>query len=412
MDVVPVALVVLAPGVELAHQAVGHLAGDVGGHLLHVAVVLQEGARHVQRQVGAVDAALQQHQKLRNDLLDVVGHEHLVVVELDHALAGGELVLELGEVEDALQVKGILGVQVNPEQRIVHVVEHAVVEFLILLVGALVGALHPQRVRLVDLLRIALLLHLGDFLGRGLGDFSGLGGFGFLAVLLFCFGLLVLDLGQEHRNRHERAVLLQRGAQRPQVQEVLVLLGDVQRDAGAALGAVAFLQIVLHAVLAGPAHGGFALDVALGFDLHLVGDHEAAVEAQAEVADDAAALAVLLIARVLLHKVRRTGEGHLGDVLHDLVAGHAKAVVDELDRSGLRVGDHVHAVFGVLLDLRFATVHKPLQLADRVTAVGHQFADKDVFIGIQPLLDDGHDVFCIDGYGSLSKHVGFTSRFL
>ena len=129
-------------------------------------------------------------------------------------------------------------------------------------------------------------------------------------------------------------------------------------------------------------------------------------------ADDAAALAVLLTVCVLLHEVRRAGEGHLGDVLYDLVAGHAQAVVDELDRSSLRVGDHVHAVFGVLLDLRLAAVRQPLQLADRVAAVGHQFADKDVFIGIQPLLDDGHDVLCIDGYGSLSKHVGFTSKFL
>ena len=186
----------------------------------------------------------------------------------------------------------------------------------------------------------------------------------------------------------------------------------MQGDAGAALGAVAFLQIVLHAVLAGPAHGRLALDVALRLDLHLVGDHEAAVEAQAEVADDAAALAVLVVGGVLLYEVRRAGEGHLRDVLHHLVSGHAQAVVDELDRAGLRVGDHVHAVFGVLADLRLAAVHQALQLADRVAAVGHQFADKDVFIGIQPLLDDGHDVLCIDGYGSLSKHVGFTSKFL
>ena len=110
MDVVPVLLIVLAAVVELGEQAVGHLAGDVGRHLLHIPVVLQERAGDVERQVGAVDDALEQHEELGDDFLDVVRHEHLIVVQLDDALVGRELIFELGEVEDALEVEGILGV--------------------------------------------------------------------------------------------------------------------------------------------------------------------------------------------------------------------------------------------------------------------------------------------------------------
>ena len=256
MNVVPVALIILPLGVELADQAVGHLAGDVGGHLLHVAVVLQERPGHVQRQVGAIDTALQQQQELGNDLLDVVSHEYLVVVQLDDALAGGELVLDAGEVEYALKVERIFRVQVDPEQRLLEVIEHLAVEFLVLLVGALVGPLHPQWMGVVDLLGLGRLLRLFALLGRfGLDDFADEDGHG-----------------------HKGAVLLQGAAQCPKVQEVLVLVVDVQRDGRAPLGAVRGLDLVFHAVLARPAHGR-SVGIALGVDDHLVRYHEGTVKA-------------------------------------------------------------------------------------------------------------------------------------
>ena len=199
-------------------------------------------------------------------------------------------------------------------------------------------------------------------------------------------------------------MLLQGAAQRPQVQEVLVLLVDVQRDGRAALGAVGGLDLVFHAVLARPAHGG-GVGVALGIDDHLVGHHKGAVEAQAEVADDAGALALAVLG-VLGDEVGRAGEGHLGDVLDDLLLGHADAVVDEGERALLRIGDHVDAVGRIVLRLGLAVVYQPAILADGVAAVGDELAHEDVFIGIQPLLDDGHDILGVDGYGSLG-HMFF-----
>jgi hypothetical protein len=100
MDIVPVALIVVTLVVEFAGKAVGDLAGNVCGHLLDIAVVLKEGTGDVQRQVGAVDHALEQQQEFGNDFLDIVGYEHLIVVQLDYAFAGSEFVLDLGEVKN------------------------------------------------------------------------------------------------------------------------------------------------------------------------------------------------------------------------------------------------------------------------------------------------------------------------
>ena len=105
-DIVPVAFVGFPLRVHQAVQLIGNLLGDMRADLLHVAVILQEGTADVQRQVRAVDHALEQHQELRDDLLDVVRHEDLVVEQLDHALVGAELVFEPGEIQDALEVEG------------------------------------------------------------------------------------------------------------------------------------------------------------------------------------------------------------------------------------------------------------------------------------------------------------------
>ena len=383
MNVLPVFLVILALRVELAHQAIRHLAGDVIAHLAHVAIVLQERTGHVQRQVRAVDHALEQHQELRNDLLDVVRHEHLVVIQLDHALAGRELVLQLREVQNALQVERELRVQVNPEQRVVVVVEYVVVELPVFLVGALVGLLHPQRMHVVHQNR-------RDVLGLLLF-------FAFFALL----GLLGLhDLAHIDFNRHERAILLQHRAHRPHVREFLVLVVQIQDDARAFLGSVAVLDLVGHAVLARPAHGLRAFLAALRVDDNLLGHHERAVEAQTEVTDDAALVALLRL--ILLQKFLRAGKRDLTDVFLDFVRGHADAVVRHGQRARILVAYHVHAVR--LARRLFAARDQHLVFRNGVAAVGNDLSQKNIFIGIQPLFNHGHDILCMNGNAAFFSH--------
>ena len=82
-DVLPVFLVIGPLVLEQLGQLVGDLADDVAGQLADIGVVLQEAAGDVERQVGAVDAAFEQEQEFRDDFLDVVGDENLVVIDLD-----------------------------------------------------------------------------------------------------------------------------------------------------------------------------------------------------------------------------------------------------------------------------------------------------------------------------------------
>ena len=154
MNVLPVGLVLLALVLEHAGQAIGDLAGDVVGKLANVAVVLQERTGDVQRQVGAIDDALEQQQKLRDDLLDVIGNEHLIGVELDLALIRN-LVLQAREVQNAVQVERIIRVEVNPEQRLAPLMEGVAVELLIVLVRAVLRRAHIERIGRIE--------HFGNF---------------------------------------------------------------------------------------------------------------------------------------------------------------------------------------------------------------------------------------------------------
>ena len=52
--------------------------------------------------------------------------------------------------------------------------------------------------------------------------------------------------------------------------------------------------------------------------------------------------------------------------------------------------------------LRGSAVHHA-ELGDGVAAVGNDLADEDVFIGIQPFLDDRHDILSVDGYVALNR---------
>ena len=146
----------------------------------------------------------------------------------------------------------------------------------------------------------------------------------------------------------------------------------------------------IHAVLALPVHRSSALAEGEGLDLDLVGDHEYGIKAEAEVADNAGILLVFVLG-IFLEEALRAGEGDLIDICLDLVLGHAHAVVDEAQ------------LLRRLIDLyanraaRCAGIIHHAQLGDRIAAVGNDFADEDVLVGIEPLFDDGHDILCIDG---------------
>ena len=277
--------------------------------------------------------------------LDVVRDEHLVVVQLDLAFRGLVLVVDLREVQDALQVEGVVHVQVDPEQRLLVVQEDLAVEFLVLLFRALVRMLRPERVNVVHHLRALHDLVLLPSPGRH----HRLLGAVFLFLLLglrrlhdrlhdgVVLQLVLLDLlrlvlqssfSKIDRDRHEGAVLVQDLSRPVLIGEFGAVVIQIKRHSGAALLPVAVPHLKFHAAVGFPVHRDGLRLVGQGIDGHPVRHHEGGVEAQAEVADD---LVVVRLVLVLLQEILRAGEGDLVDVLIHLIRRHADAVVREAD---------------------------------------------------------------------------------
>ncbi len=120
LHVVPLLFEVLAVVFVEFCQFVSHLFGDIAANLLHVVIALQVRAAHIQRNVRRVDHTVQQGQILRHNVLHLIGHIHLIAVELYLVAVHIQIVLYLREVQNTRQVERVIHVQVNMEQRLLH----------------------------------------------------------------------------------------------------------------------------------------------------------------------------------------------------------------------------------------------------------------------------------------------------
>ena len=226
-DIIPIFLIRFTVRLAHAAQLVRHLLADVIGNLFHKAVVLQRASGNVQRQVWTVDHTFEQHQKLRNHFLDIIGNKHLIVVQLDRSLNGIVLCINLRKIQNTFQIKGIIHIQMNPEQRLFVIVKYLTIKSPVLLLRAVVGMFQPQRTGIayrngafVDLdfifsrrylydlfLAVLILLLLGlGFLMNVLHHHVFIGQFGLVDGLIF---LRRAFFFQVNRHRHEGTVFLQ-----------------------------------------------------------------------------------------------------------------------------------------------------------------------------------------------------------
>ena len=174
-ELAPELLVLLRLVLGQLGQHLEHPARERAAHGLDLAVLLQQLARHVQRQIVRIDHALDETQIQRQELLGVVHDEHAPHVQLQAACR-----LALPQVERRarrhVQQAGVFALALDaivaPGQRIGAVVGDVPVEIAVFLVGDLAARTGPQRLRLVDVLvlerRRALLLHAhrkGDVIG-------------------------------------------------------------------------------------------------------------------------------------------------------------------------------------------------------------------------------------------------------
>lgn len=119
-------------------------------YFLYLPVVLQKTARYVQRDVGAVDDAVQKRQKFGNDFLDIVSNVNLIAIQLYLTAFKFDLALYLREIQNTFQAERILHIQMYPEKRIVVIVECFTVKLFIFLFRAIFRIFQIQRMRVVQ----------------------------------------------------------------------------------------------------------------------------------------------------------------------------------------------------------------------------------------------------------------------
>ena len=356
-------------------QLVGHLLADVLGNFLHIAVALQVAAAHVQRDVRAVEHAVQQHQVFGHHALDAVGYKHLIAIQLYLVAVGVDGLAHLREIEYARQVEGIVDIQMYLEQRIfeVHRVQF-VVELLVVLVGQRRRGLLPGRVGVVDDAR-----HLLFDAFRALGLVLAFANFLKFSLAVHPLALFAKTDG----HRHKAAVFLQQLQNLLFLKEFLAVVGDVQNDVRAAFFALAFRHFERRAAVAAPVHCRSVFP-AFGLDFNLVGHHKRRIEAQSKVAYQ-----VLLHVFILVQEVVGAAKGYLVDVLVDLLLGHSDAAV--ADYQLFLVDFHLDGQVAQLA-LELAARRQGLQLLRGIYSIGNQFAKKNLVVRIEELFDDRENV--------------------
>src|SRR5690606_25609472 len=236
-DVIPLLLKFRAFLAEHILKLVGHFLRDMLADLLDIGVALQVTARVVQRNVRRVQHAVQQHQKIRYNIFNLIGDEDLATVELYFVLVKLEVVLNLREVQDTCQRERIVDVEVNPEQwvfreRIYLLIESEVV--FILEVGRLTG---PQGVGVVD-----------DPVAFYRLVFR-------LAVLVFSITFAVFLCAELDFYGEELAVLFENALQTPLIEEFFGVFVDVEDDVGSAFSLLGRLQLKFGRSIAYPMSG-------------------------------------------------------------------------------------------------------------------------------------------------------------
>ena len=202
---------------------------------------------------------------------------------------------------------------------------------------------------------------------------------------------------QLHLHGHEVAIGGDQGADAGGLDVLQLLLHQMEDHIGARFAAFGSLEAEIWRSIAAPAHGLAIGSGTEGDQFHLLGDHEAGIEAQAEVANDGVAFLF-----VFFEEVFGAGERHLVDIALDLIGGHADAVVGDRERVGFAVDPDADGGFGALAAVTAHGGHAPL--ANGIDAIAHQFPQKDLMAAVNGLFDDRENVLGVDLNLALFQH--------
>ncbi len=140
-------------------QQVEHAARDRAPDGLHFGILLQQLARHIERQVGGIDDALDEAQVQRQELLGVVQDENAFDVQPEPARRRAVIEIEwrLGrQVQERRVLAPAFDLVVAPGERIGGVVRDVAVELAVVGVRQVLPRPCPHRLRLIDAIVLAL----------------------------------------------------------------------------------------------------------------------------------------------------------------------------------------------------------------------------------------------------------------
>ena len=225
LDVVPLLLEGFAVGFKEFCQFVSHFLSDVAADFLDVIVGLQIGTADIQRDIRAVDDAVEECEILGHDILDFVGDVNLVAIELNLVAVHVEVVLDLREIEDTGEVERIVDVEMDVEERLVHLERiEFMVELIVVLVGEVGRFARPSGVDIVD--DVVLV------------------GFDLLAILP------VFLLAKSYLDRQELAVFAEEAFNGRVLEVLRELVVDMKNDVGSAVGFYGRFHVVFRRAFA------------------------------------------------------------------------------------------------------------------------------------------------------------------
>ena len=360
LQAIPFLLISLAVLLEDALQTIGHLLGDVGRNLLHVRIALQIAAAHVQRNIGRVDHTMQQRQELGHNAFHLVGHKHLITIQLNFIALQLNAVLNAREIQNTRQVERIIHIQMNPKQRLILHGIKLTIELLVILILQRRRRLHPQRLHTVN--HVVLV------------------GFHLLAVFPLGF------LAKNHGHSHELAIFVEQLGQLALIQKLLAILAHVQHHIRATPSLLGLFKLISRRTIARPFHRLGTFLVRLRDDVHTVAHHEARIETQTKVPNDG--IGIILI---FIQEIGHTRERNLIDIFLNLLGRHTNAVITNRDGLCRLIQRDAHrqiAQFAFII----ALLGQRFQLLRGIDSVAHQLAQKYLMIRIEELFNHGEDV--------------------
>ena len=181
----------------------------------------------------------------------------------------------------------------------------------------------------------------------------------------------------------------------PAIEEFFGIVTQMQRNAGATLGALDLLDFKVTRATADPAHT-FRCWQPCTARLHgdLVGHDKARVETHAELTNQLGI--ALLVAAELFHEGLGATLGNRAQVVDGFLLAHANAGVGNGDGLGVLVERHAHFQIG-LVAIEAAVVQGfKAQLVAGVRSVGDQLTQKDLGVGVQRV---GHQMQQLRHFG-------------